>query len=137
MKYEFIPHIADIRMRIEGQELDELFQAGLKGMTHLLKEDFCRHVKGMPVSLPVHVHAVDVTCLLIDFLSMILSMTYTEKLMFCELDIQKVTENEIKCNIIGFPMVSLDEEIKAVTYHEADVNRMANGNWTSYVVFDI
>jgi len=36
---EYIPHIADLRVRLEADTLEELFEAGLKGMSNILKKD--------------------------------------------------------------------------------------------------
>lgn len=42
MKIRYLPHTADIRMHIEGENLRDLFAAGLQGMTEFLEEGFCK-----------------------------------------------------------------------------------------------
>ena len=136
MKFEFLPHTADIRMRIEGETLPELFDAGIKGMSHILKENQ-RNKQGQKYSEIIAVKSADVTCLLIDFLSELLAMSYTKKLVFSEVKFLEFSEQLLSAKVSGSAIDSFDEEIKAVTYHEADIKRNKSGKWETMVVFDI
>jgi SHS2 domain-containing protein len=137
MKIEYLPHTADIRMKIGGSDLEELFQAGVKGMGNILRDDFCDKHDSFDQQSKIEIGASDLTCLLIDFLSEILSISYAEKSVFCKVDFIAFTPLKLIANIYGRQIRGFDEEIKAVTYHEANVNRDNNGQWETMVIFDI
>ena len=136
MKYQFLPHTADIRMKIEAETLPLLFSAGVKGMSQILKEDQC-HKNHFEVQKVITVSSSDVTCLLIDFLSDVLTYCYTEKAVFCEVNFMEFSHQLLAAEVSGRSVDGFDEEIKAVTYHEAAVSQNNKGIWESIVVFDI
>jgi SHS2 domain-containing protein len=41
MDIEYLPHTADIRMKIQGSSLEELFLNAIRGMNDILKQGFC------------------------------------------------------------------------------------------------
>ena len=137
MKFEFLPHTADIRMKIQAATLPQLFEAGMKGMSQVLKEDPCAEEHTQGVKKIITVSAQDRTCLLIDFLSEVLSFSYTEKAVFCELVLLEFSEHLLSAEISGTHISSFSEEIKAVTYHEAEVKQNVSGLWETIIVFDI
>lgn len=138
MKFEYLPHTADIRMRIEADSLPLLFKAGLNGMNHILKEKHCVDDQKRDLRRNLTITALDVTCLLIDFLSDVLTLSYTEKSVFCDLSIVEFSEKSISVEISGTAVKDgFNEEIKAVTYHEAAVSQNEKGLWETMVVFDI
>jgi len=137
MKIQYLPHTADIRMKIKGSTLKELFVAGMIGMGNILKEGFCNKNTPIDSKSKIEIHALDRTCMLIDFLSEILSHSYAEKSIYCKVEFQEFTSNKIKAILFGTHTNKLDEEIKAVTYHEAQVHRNRNNQWETLVVFDI
>lgn len=137
MKYEFLPHTADIRMRIEAENLPLLFLAGLRGMGQIIKENHCLKNVRTEIISNTMVQSGDITCLLVDFLSDALTSSYTEKAVFCELRVMEFSEQLIRGEISGSGVNRFDEEIKAVTYHEAEVRQNEAGNWETIIVFDI
>ena len=42
--FTIIPHIADVRLHIKGNTLQELFLAGMEGMAQISKKDFFKAV---------------------------------------------------------------------------------------------
>jgi len=137
MKIQYLPHTADIRMKIEGSTVEELFLAGAIGMGNILKNGFCNKNNPIDCTSKIEIHALDQTCLLIDFLSEILTLSYAEKSIFCNVEFSVFTSTRIMAEIFGAHTSKLDEEIKAVTYHEAQVLKNNNKEWESLVVFDI
>ena len=137
MKIEYLPHTADIRMKLETATPEELFRAGLLGMSQILNENFCREQREFPVRVSVSLTAPDLTCLIVDFLSEVLSISYTERALFCKMEVVEISETKLTANIYGAHNSHLDEEIKAVTYHEAQVLQNRAKNWETVIVFDI
>ena len=69
MNIEFLPHTADIRMKIQADTLQQLFTTGMKGMGQVLKEGICDGELPHDLKQIITVSAQDLTCLLVDFLS--------------------------------------------------------------------
>lgn len=137
MKYEFLPHTADIRIRLNGNDLADLFNAGVRGMAVVLKGDVCSDPEPSVIESTIRIKSSDGTALLIDFLSEVLTRSYVENTVFCAVRFSSIDEKELQGTLYGYPIDQWDEEIKAVTYTEASVHRTENNNWVSDVVFDI
>ena len=137
MKIEYLPHTADIRMKVEAASLEELFQAGLLGMSRILNESFCQEKEEFSIYIPVTLTASDLTCLMVDFLSEALTISYTHKAIFCAMENVEISETGIRAKLCGAQNEHLDEEIKAVTYHEAHVLQNSLKEWETVIVFDI
>ncbi|MGB5666921.1 MAG: archease [Maribacter sp.] len=137
MKFEYLPHTADIRMKIEGSTMEELFIAATLGMGNILKEDFCNRKNPIECTSKIEIEALDQTCLLIDFLSVILSLSNAEKSIYCKVDFLELTANKVRAIIHGTRIDGFDEEIKAVTYHEANVRKNQRNQWETVIIFDI
>jgi SHS2 domain-containing protein len=138
MKISYLPHTADIRMKIVGSTLEDLFTAGVLGIGNILSNGFCH--KNMPFEFTsrIEILAQNETCLIIDFLSEVLSTSYAEKAIFCEVVFFELTTTKIKAEIHGRHHArGFDEEIKAVTYHEADVYKNNNEDWETIIILDI
>lgn len=137
MKIEYLPHTADIRMLIEGETLQRLFVAGIKGMGNILKEGICDHTSEFDHKKVIKTISNDNTNLLVDFLSDVLSHCYANKAVYCKLDLLSFKKYEITANVFGVPVNQFDEEIKAVTYHEAQIKKNKNNQWETCIIFDI
>lgn len=136
-KFSYLSHTADVQLRIEGDSKEELFRAGLKGLNDLLKPGGCREKAAYPFEQSIELKSPDLTSLLIDFLSAILSITYSKKLIICEVDFPEFQNNYLQCTLKGKEENNFEEDVKAVTYHEAEVKKNRKGNWESLVIFDI
>ena len=141
-RYEILGHTADLRLKVEGDSLPELFSAALEGMANVMKVNFCSNPAGTEMAEEVILSAVDATTLLIDFLSEVLTRSYQKKVVFCSTQFKYPPSNNsgratVKAKIFGFQIDGFDEDIKAVTYHEANIIKNAAGNYETNLVFDI
>jgi SHS2 domain-containing protein len=134
--FKYLAHTADIRLQAKSETLPELFSTCLKGMNELLKPGFC-HNKTLPESAKIQLEAADSTVLLVNFLSEILTLSYLNHTMYCECQITKMTDNEIRGILKGEKIIGFDNDIKAVTFHEADVHMNKYGDFETVIVFDI
>lgn len=135
MPYEIIAHTADLRLKVSGKNPEDLFREALKGMTSVLKAD----TKHLPASVrqTVAVEAADRTALLVDFLSEALSRAQIYKEAYTDVHFRHFTERAVEAELIGAKVSEFDEDIKAVTYHEANVRQNERGEWETMLVFDI
>lgn len=135
MPYKILEHTADVRLAVTGKDLPELFESALLGMMAIIKPQ--KASANGPVAREIQLRAQDTTALLIDFLSDCLLALQTHKEGYEEITFKKLTETEIDAVLAGFKAESFEEDIKAVTYHEAEVKKNARGEWETTVVFDI
>jgi len=133
MPYKVLEHTADFRMAVSGKDLAELFQSAFLGMMDYLKE---KRVKKITVSHLIKIESVDETGLLIDFLNEILTLVQINKEIYKKIKFHKLTNTELEAEIFGYSTDSFDHDIKAVTYHEADIKKEGNFLKTN-IVFDI
>lgn len=135
-KYSYLEHICDIRLKVEADSIEELFRAALDGMNSIIAGG---DVEESPEHSPVKicVESMDYTCLLIDFLSEVLLLTQSHYRIFSSIDIESLTSSKIEAVLHGSFVEGFDEDIKAVTYHEAEVIKNEQGNYESIIVFDI
>ncbi|MEK7790046.1 MAG: archease [Deltaproteobacteria bacterium] len=153
-KYEFIGHTADVRLKIEADTPQELFQAAIEGMANLMKNGFCRRnvipspkanviprrsrrISAHIFEEEISISSSDITSLLIDFMAEVLSRSQIEHLIFDRVEFRDFTETSLKAKIFGEKVDQWDKDIKAVTYHEVDIKRDNKGNYWTIVVFDI
>lgn len=133
----FLPHTADVRLKIEADSLEELFAGALQGMGNLLREGSCRGGFTGKLSQELSVSSTDLAGLLIDFLSQALLLSQEQKAVFCRLAVDHLDDTSLRGRLQGRYVDGFDEDIKAVTYHQAQVRRQAGGTWETVVVFDI
>jgi SHS2 domain-containing protein len=134
--FEILSHTADLRLRIFADSPEELFRTGLEGMASIIKKDTCA-AEGKKIKRRIALSSVDRTSLLVDFLSEVLTLSQTKRAVFCDINFKRFTETELDAEISGFRVKEFDEDIKAVTYHEANVKKNKKGYWETVIIFDI
>ena len=134
---EFLPHTADLKMRLRADSVIRLFEAGMEGMKQVMKKGACKTNNNTTVKVKIHITSPDLTSLLVEFLGEVLTLSHNLKTIFCRLKVASVNNQEIIGQIEGVKVVDFDEDIKAVTYHEADVQVNDQGTYETFIIFDI
>lgn len=156
MAFEILEHTADIRLLVKGKNLEELFKEALKGMAFIQKSNIRNSMLAGRQEVSknkrlIEIQSPDKTALLVDFLSEALVQSQINKevyadvkfLEFSEINPEAVPQNagrygaRLKAEIYGNPVESFDEDIKAVTYHEAEIKQNEKGEWETMLIFDI
>jgi SHS2 domain-containing protein len=133
--YHFEEHTADIGLKITADSQADLFAGALEGMNRVIKkENLPARVE--PVAKVITVNAPDITALLIDFLSEVLSYAQEEKAIFKKVKFSELGDKKLKAEITGTRVGSFDEDIKAVTYYRAKIEEK-DGRWKARLIFDI
>ncbi|MCS7183873.1 MAG: archease [Patescibacteria group bacterium] len=121
--FQLLPHTADIKFKIISKNLKGLIKESLKAINFYLKPKIIK--KTNPSKAKIILNYKNEVELLIDYLSKILIKTYVEKKLFrvskCE-----ILEGKVKIELIGFKFESLTREIKAITYHQANISKDRN-----------
>lgn len=135
MSYKIVSRTADLRMIVMGKNIVELFSSALAGMMFFLGPKIPKNPK--PIRRIIKIESPDKTALLVDFLNEILSCSQINKETYDKIIFRKLTSTEINAEISGYAVENFREDIKAATYHEADIKQNKKGKWQTALVFDI
>jgi SHS2 domain-containing protein len=130
--FEIVQHTADVRLRVRAPSIEDLFRDAMRGMFAIMQARAGDEI----VSRRIAFDSVDRTALLVDFLSEVLSRAHIDRALFDEVSFESLTATEIAAIVTGRAPARFEQDIKAVTYHEADV-RLVDGAWETMLVFDI
>src|SRR5438552_14391249 len=142
--FELISHTADLKIRVYGQTLQELFRNAVIGMFQSISP----RASGCSVSYDRLVcpqltarHEIKATgpdpeALLVNFLSQILYVSDVNNEAYLDANITELTEGFVNATIRGVKITGFDVEIKAVTYHDLHIEQI-DGLWQTDIVFDI
>ena len=133
MSYKLHEHTADVRLEATGESLAGLFSETMKAMNAVSCPGFSSEM----VERQVEVSSPDILSLLVDFLNEIVFLGQVHHEAYEELQTVAVTETHFKGVVKGRKITGMEEEIKAVTLHEASVRQTEKGTWLANLVLDI
>lgn len=135
--YEVFEHTADIGLHAFGSTLPELFVNAAAGMESLMVAP--EQIRPL-VSRDITVEGHDAVSLLITWLNELIFLFDTEFLLFNQFEITALTKTHLAGRASGEPYTAqrhdLSSAIKAVTWHEAAVERN-NAGYQARIIFDI
>lgn len=131
--FELMQHTADVRMRVTAPTREELFADALRGLMSVVEPE---GVTTDEVSAEVEIGAPDITVLLVDFLNEALTRAHVRRESYSDVTFRHLTDTELAATLRGVRVHGFGEDVKAVTYHEADVDHR-EGQWSTLLVFDI
>jgi len=135
--YEVFEHTADVGIHAFGHTLPDLFIHAAQGMESLMVAP--EQIRES-VSREIAVEGHDLVSLLIAWLNELVFLFDTEYLLFRTFEIDDFTETSLKGRASGEPYDvqrhELGSAIKAVTWHEASVERAGDG-YKVRIIFDI
>ncbi|HBS48362.1 TPA: hypothetical protein DEO28_00425 [Candidatus Dependentiae bacterium] len=136
--YYLKEHTADVRLVLQADTLQELFLVAIEGMNNFIKKDFqILKEKDFSIKQNIEISSIDSTSLLIDFLNEILTLMQINTAIFSKIDFLFLAETRLEATIYGFKTNFFDQDIKAVTYHEAQIIKDKNGLLNVTIIFDI
>lgn len=136
-EFVILPHTSEVRIKVSADSLQELFLAALEGMNSIIKNEFTREMSLMNYRDVIEVRSKDESMLLIDFLSEILTLSHQYKAIFHSVNFKELNGTNLTADIEGDRVDGFDEDIKAVTYTEAEIIKNENGQFETLIVFDI
>ena len=137
-KYKILEHTADIRIKIYGKTIKELFKNSAKALFDLIVQNKNEEDKE---ERKVSLEAMDLNELLINWLNELISIFYTYKFLPIkyDLDIDK-NFKKLEASIKGIKFNpyknKIDTEIKAATYCNLDIKKNKK-NFEVEIVFDV
>jgi SHS2 domain-containing protein len=135
--YEVFEHTADVGLHAWGRTLSELFVHAAQGMESLMVAPEQVRVR---VRREIAVTGHDEVSLLIAWLNELIVLFDTEYLLLRQFEIDDISGTYLKGHASGEPYDAqrhdLGSAIKAVTWHEAAVERTGEG-YKARIIFDI
>jgi SHS2 domain-containing protein len=130
--YREIEHTADWELEVWAPDLPALLEQAARGMYALAgtKLQAQPHLKRM-FKLSIQ----DEESLLVDFLNELLWLGEDEGVAFDGFNMS-IDDNYLFADLKGLPIKSLTKEIKAVTFHNMNIERGASG-LRVHIVFDV
>ena len=132
-KFEILEHKADLKIRVFGKDLRELFLSAIVGMF----EEAGYESEGEEIKREIKISSLDLPSLLVDFLSEVLYLCEVNKEVYHKVLFKNLTEKELKGILIGKPLKRMGVHIKAVTYHDLDIHQKEDKTWQATILFDI
>ena len=128
-------HIADVRIKLMAGSLEDLFSEGMKGLYAILRP--IGENKNQVSRISVHLNGQDKTILLIDFLNEVLSRSLVNRCVYKEFTSFHLQGNTLKASISGYKIRSFTTEVKAVTFHEAEITEISSRMLQTTIILDI
>jgi SHS2 domain-containing protein len=135
-KYKILEHPTDLKIRAFGKTKEELFLNIMVGMFESAKPQIKDEKSRIEVARKIKIKVADEISLLVDFLSEVLSLSDINNEAYFEVEFKKLTGTELEAEIFGQPIEKMGLEIKAVTYHGAEIKKI-HGMWQATILFDI
>ena len=131
-----IAHTADWQLKVWAPDLVSLLEQAARGMYALLGTQF---QPGPRLPRRLELRELDAESLLVSFLSELLYLGESENLGFdgFQLNVsQSSHELNLKAVLDSIPILTMNKEIKAVTYHNLAIQRTEAGLVVN-IVFDV
>lgn len=135
--HRLLPHTADTRLQITADSLEELFRGALEGLSEIMKHGVTKGSSDASIVTEVDVSSIDTTALLVDFLNNLLAKDIIEKVAFFDIVELELKNTRAVARVRGITADSFDEDIKAVTYHGAQIQQEKDGGYKVELVLDI
>ncbi len=136
MPYEELPHTADWSLRVWAADLPSLFVEAAGGMNAL---SGAQSAPGPITHRTFKFAAPDPESLLVAFLSELVYAAEQERLTFTRFHVETFERAEgweLKVEMDGAPLASVNKTIKAVTYHNLQIRKTERGVEVE-IVFDV
>lgn len=128
-----ITHIADWELEVWAPDLPTLLEQAARGMYAL---SGLRLQAGLSHSHSIAIQAADAESLLVRFLTELLWVEQERGLGFDDFSLQVSNDCILHAELRGSKILSLEKEIKAVTYHNLAVQATPEGLHVN-IVFDV
>jgi len=128
--YRFLEHTADFKFQIEEESLEDIFRESLNAINDFINPEIDKESDIEEVVILLE--KTKFPDLLIDFLSEALSLIYVKKRIFT---LKEIHINEkLKAILEGKKYKSLQKEIKAITYHQAKLEKVGDKYIAEFIV---
>ena len=138
MKYEYIPHTADIQFRAYGNTIEEAFSNSALAFSNSISKD---HVKNN-ISKKIKVTGMDMKNLLYNFIEELIIYFDSEKFLLNDVEKISIEENTKKLYLDATVngdyagKYNISSNVKAITYSDMKIEHK-DDRWEIVVTLDI
>ncbi len=136
-KYKLLSHTADLIIHSESDSLAGLFASALDGLCKVMFHNDLPENVVSHVSEEFNIKSIDCSALIVDFLSDALSFMHSYNVIAIPDGINFPNDKNCIFKLSGIPVDGFDDDVKAVTYHGAEIIRNDNGNFEVNIILDI
>ena len=133
MPYRLLEHIADLCFEVTAASFGELLGEALRAMTEWIGPEW----RDGAVERSFSIEAPDRVALLVDLLNEALTLSQIHREAYDAITIRSISENYVEGSFHGKAISGARDEIKAVTYHGAKVEKRGDGSWVATLLMDI
>jgi len=134
VKYKILSHTADLRLEVYGKTMEELFINAIEALAHILLPSLKAPIKTQARET-IKIKSFNQNTLLVDFLNEVLSRSQINRMLYFAEKI-KLADYSLEAELSGIKVNKFEEDVKAVTYHEAVIQKSDN-LFKTRLVFDI
>ena len=134
MKYKILDHISDLKIKVLGKNLPELFENAVLAIRECLRPEI--EIPEKNTKSKIKIKSADLSSLLVDFLSEVLYQAQVNKEIYYKVKFDKFSGTELEAELFGKKVKRFGLEIKGVTYHNLEIKKIKN-HWQATIVFDI
>lgn len=141
-KYDILPHVGDLRIRVISTTKAGFVSAALEGMFAAAgpkwqEPDEEKRALKPESERPFKVEAESFDQLLVDFLNDAIHQASADHEAFVGVRLSFVTDRKIEGAYLGQPIRGFDTEIKAATRHDLKVQKNQLGYWEAMLTFEV
>lgn len=130
--YEIVQHTADVRIQLVSPTAEDLFADAVRGLMSVMAPIGA----GGGQEVTIELDAPDRTALLVDFLNEVLLRCHVDRQSF-EPQAITIDGEKVTARLLAAAVTDFDEDVKAVTYHEAEVVQLSDDTWSTTLVLDL
>ncbi len=134
LPFEEVEHTADVRLRVRGRDMAELFAHAAQGMFHLMRP--IAGAESQPVQRHVALDSFDPVSLLVDWLSELIYLCESERALLDTFEITLLETTHLEARIGGHRGYRFEKVIKAATFSELAIEPTGSG-LTATITFDV
>jgi SHS2 domain-containing protein len=135
MTFEEVPHTADVKIRAHSPTIEALFSDALDALMQVMFGDSRQGTLVKEISID----SDNLESLLFDFLSEVLFVSETERIVFSKAVI-RINSFSLHATLVGEPFDRMKHahgtEVKGISYHGLAIRSNANGYMLD-IVFDV
>lgn len=111
----------EIKIKIYGRDLEELFINGAYGLSKVLYEDVDKTSKFIRGADKIKLKSKDKESLFLDFLNKVLSLSNDENKLYPKAKILKISPTNLVTQISGVDLEELNREVTSVNFYEEGI----------------
>lgn len=122
--FEVLRDTPEMRLKIWGHTLEELFASALAGTADFMKPGILGLKKDQLKEWhKIRVEAVDLSSLLVEFLSKVIAEADIKGAVFSYVSLEKFGENFLEGKIFGAKIENIENTLSAVSYEEVNITK--------------